>query len=177
MSYMGIPICRGNVCLVYRPCLLYRSNGLVSMGRAVIRRIDEPGVERHAERRERNEPYLREGSERVEEVACDEEGKRYAPCAAGTRVGNIGLAGSCPIGALFTGACYLAFLKHRLLSPVLVAVYSCHLYPIPHTVAIGSAPAAASFLRARLTCMEMAASSASRSQPKSASQICARLST
>ena len=54
---------------------------------------------------------------------------------------------------------------------------SCHLYPIPQTVAIGSAPASESFLRARLTCMDMAASSASLSQPSTASRICARLMT
>lgn len=35
---------------------------------------------------------------------------------------------------------------------------------VPQTVAIGSAPASESFLRARLTCMDMAASSASLSQ-------------
>ena len=37
MGYMGIPICRGNARLVYRSRLLHRSNGLVGMGRAVIR--------------------------------------------------------------------------------------------------------------------------------------------
>lgn len=48
------------------------------------------------------------------------------------------------------------------------------MYPIPQTVAIGSAPASESFLRARLTCMDMAASSTSLSQPSTASRICAR---
>ncbi|VWM01360.1 Uncharacterised protein [Collinsella aerofaciens] len=49
-----------------------------------------------------------------------------------------------------------------------------HLYPTPHTVAMGSTPATRSLARALPTWTETAASSVSLPQPRTASRICAR---